>query len=69
MIVNQESFVRITKMSQFLLGPGVVLVHVRDEVHAHDYVLTGRDEGATVGGAEDIVRGHHQHMSFCLSFN
>src|SRR5262249_19046760 len=35
----------------------------------HDNVLTGRDDGLTVGRAEDVVGGHHEHGRFDLGLD
>ena len=48
----------------------LALGHVHRQVVAtHHHVLRRANNRSTVGGAEDVVRAHHQRVSFNLSFD
>ena len=65
---GQQRFGQITEGVHVPLGGFVLLTHEGEEVHAHDDVLTGRDDRVAVGWREDVVRREHQDVCFRLRF-
>ncbi len=65
-IQGEQGFGDISERTQFVVLFSVVLLHVGQEVDAHDDVLRRRHDRIAVRRGEDVVSREHQEMCFDL---
>ena len=68
LVVREHDLAPILEQLQILVCLFVGRL-VREEVHAHDDVLRGRDDRLAVRGRENVVRAEHEHVRFGLRFH